>query len=314
MARYEIYADEAWTHGGNPPNRYFCFYGGIFGLTSDLDRLDTDLRKILAAHRATGEVKWSNLSSKSEPLFRELVDCLCLHLDRGAVKYRQMFCDRACVRECPPGEAPASDLDVQFKLCYQFLKHAFGIKHLNADDALGNEVLVRLDTHSSQRHKDQLIAFAEKLPSSLGRPDLKIKVTFVNSKHVPRIQICDLLMGAAGSHGNKMERRRIAGRRGMSEKQRLRHEFAKFIYAKLKAVSCRERGTNGFNWFESTGKDGDWSNRLNHKIRIWKFLPTQYRIDQGWQNDHLDSQGMFVASALAPVVRSASVESGDISF
>lgn len=52
MARYELYADEAWTHGGGSVGRYFCFYGGIFGLSPDMDRLDTAMRQILAKHRA----------------------------------------------------------------------------------------------------------------------------------------------------------------------------------------------------------------------------------------------------------------------
>lgn len=307
--RYEIFADEAWTHGGIPLNRYFCFYGGIFGLASDLDRLDQELRRILKAHGARGEVKWSHLTTRTERLFREMVECLGRHIASNKVRYRQMFCDRACVRDSVPGEAEVSDLDVQFKLCYQFLKHAFGLKHLPAPaPGSKHEILIRLDTHSSQRHKDELIKFTENLPSVLGRPDIEVRVTFVDSAHVPRIQICDLLMGAAGSYGNKMHRRRAPGQRGMSAKQSLRLEFARFVYNKLREISCGERGTQAFNWFESTGKDGDWSNRLHHGIRIWKFLPRKYRIDRGWQNDHLDRQGMFVASDLSPQVASGSDE------
>ena len=100
----------------------------------------------------------------------------------------------------------------------------------------------------------------------------------------------------------------------MSEKQKLRHEFAKFVYTSLKSVTCAERGSGGFNWFESTGKDGDWTNMLKHSIRIWKFLPQRYRIDEGWQNDHLDRQGRFVASKLSATVRSASTDRGDIVY
>lgn len=310
--RYEIYADEAWTHGGAPPNRYFCFYGGIFGLSSDLDRLDGELRKILRAHNARGEVKWSNLTTKTERLFRELVECLGRYIESGAVRYRQMFCDRSCVRESVPGEAEVSELDVQFKLFYQFLKHAFGFKHLPATSVdQKHEILIRLDTHSSQRHKDELIRFTENLPIVLGRSDVEVRVTFVNSANVPRIQICDVLMGAAGSYGNKMQLRRAPGQRGMSEKQNLRYEFAKFIYNKIRQISCSERGTMAFNWFESTGKDGDWTNIFHHKIRIWKFLPRRYRTDRGWQNARLDRRGMFIASDLSPQVLSAS---GDFSY
>lgn len=312
MARYEIYVDQAWTHGATPPNRYFCFFGGIFGETAALDRLDTELRAILAAHGAKGEVKWGHLSTKSDALYGEFVECVCKHIDAGLVRYRQMFCDRAFVREAPPGEGPMSDLDVQFKLCYQFVKHAFGVMHLPAAPAgERHEVLVRLDTHSSQRHKDDLIAYAEKLPAVLGRGDLTVRVTFVNSAKMPRIQVCDLLMGAAGSHGNKMHQRRAPGVRGMSGKQKLRHELAQFVYGKLRDISCAERGSKAFNWFESTGKDGDWTNVLHHKIRIWKFLPQRFRVDAGWQNDHLDKQGVFVASALSAAVRAAD---GDVVY
>ena len=170
MARYEIYADEAWTHGGTPATRYFCFYGGIIGLTPALDRLDAELRKITAAHGANGEAKWSNLSTKSEPYFRELVQCLCRHLSAGGVRYRQLFCDRAIVRERRADEVVASDLDVQFKLCYQFLKHAFGLKFLPpAGAGQKHEILIRLDTHSSQRHKTDLADFAQDIPRALGR-------------------------------------------------------------------------------------------------------------------------------------------------
>lgn len=52
---HEIYADEAWTHGGLPPNRYWCFFGGIMGLAPDLDRLDTELRAI----KAVGQARWA---------------------------------------------------------------------------------------------------------------------------------------------------------------------------------------------------------------------------------------------------------------
>lgn len=281
-------------------------------MTPDLDRLDGELRTILQAHRARGEVKWSNLTPRTEKLFRELVECLGGYIESGVVRYRQMFCDRALVRDSVPGEPEVSELDVQFKLFYQFLKHAFGFKHLPATGSgQKHEILIRLDTHSSQRHKDDLIKFTENLPVVLGRSDVEVRVTFVNSANVPRIQICDVLMGAAGSYGNKMQLRRAPGQRGMSEKQGLRFEFAKLVYNKLREISCKERGTLAFNWFESTGKDGDWANVLHHKVRIWKFTPKRYRIDRGWQNDHLDRQGMFVASDLLPQVISAS---GDVSY
>lgn len=43
---------------------------------------------------------------------------------------------------------------------------------------------------------------------------------------------------------------------------------------------------------------------LHHKVRIWKFLPRQYRLDEGWQNKHLDKYGQYKAPLVGPHVYS----------
>ncbi len=301
MPRYEIYADEAWTHQSLPLRRYWCFYGGVFGAEADLSRLDTALRACAARARVHGEIKWKNLRPNNVAGYRAFVDCLLAAVDGGALRWRQMFCDRANVRVAPAGEGPVSDLDVQFKLCYQFLKHSFGLEYLDA--AVSNEVLVRLDTHSSQKHKDGLTRFAEDLPRVLRHPNLKVRVTFDQSDHVPRIQVCDLMIGAAGSYGNRMHEIRERGTRGMTPKQKARLELCEHIYDGLRAIDAKTRGSRAFNWFESTGKDGDRENLLNHQVRVWKFLPREYQIDAGWQRKHLGPAGAYRGPQIDPTVR-----------
>jgi len=296
--RYEIHADEAWTHGGDinggDIGRYWCFYGGLFGTSTDLDRLSTSLLRVKAAFGAKGEVKWGKLNATNEPLYLALVECLFAEIEKRTVRFRQMFCDRALVRVSDGVEAAPTDLDVQFKLCYQFLKHAFGIKYLPpAEVGSRHELLIRLDQHSSQRHQKRLANFAEAVPRLFDRSDLDVKVTFHRSTKMPLIQVCDLLIGAAGSHGNRMAVRRQPGQRGMTEKQRLRDAVCRKIYEHFRAWAKRERGAGAFNWFETTGKDGDWTNFLEHGVRIWKFRPKKYVVDCGWQNANLDKQGRY---------------------
>jgi hypothetical protein len=321
MATYEIYADEAWTHGGEPPNRYHCFFGGIFGETSSLDRLDTELRSTMARHRLErgpgaaphrpAEVKWKHLSANNHALYRDLVHVLSRYLEAGQVRYRQLFCDRALVRVGNEYDEKRSHVDVQFRICYQFLKHSFGIEHLPpATSTEPHTILARFDTFSSQRHKEDLIRFGAGIPRMLGRDDIELKVTFVDSAKTPRIQICDILMGAAGSHGNKMSLRRKDGRIGMTDAQKLRNSLALLVYNELRRISQAERGTKAFNWFESTGRSGDAANSLNHAIRIWKFKPAVYRVDKGWENDALDKFGCFVASQLDVAVQT-NLEDGE---
>ncbi|ARA78335.1 DUF3800 domain-containing protein [Pectobacterium brasiliense] len=290
MAKYQIFADEAWTHGTPPPNRYHCFFGGILGLESEVDRLQTALTKIKLSNGITQEVKWSNVSPRNVKYYKELIDCLKYHLLNHDVKYRQMFRDRAFHHDPDPDD---TELDIQFKIYYQYIKHIFGCKHIPVDPS-GTTILIRLDGHSSEKHKNKLREFLEDLPRVWKRADITVTVTYENSENSIRLQVCDLVMGAAGYYGNKFHLRRPSGKRGMTSKQKIKLDMAKYIYNTIKDIDAKTRGSKAFNWFESTGMGGDPENSFNHKLRIWKFIPEQHRINKGWQNDNLDKQGMFI--------------------
>ena len=95
----------------------------------------------------------------------------------------------------------------------------------------------------------------------------------------------------------------------MTPKQKAREDLSKHIYDRLRAIDASDRGSLVFHWFESTGKDGDRTNLLNHKVRIWKFKPKMYQVDSGWQNDNLDKHGQYVGRQLDTKI--LSVEAGD---
>jgi hypothetical protein len=291
---YELCADEAWTHCNLPLNRYWSFFGGIFAPKQDADRLDTKLHAIRDGHRYRREIKWSDLSPQWLPLYIDLVNELFVHLTNHDVRYRQAFRDRSVVFVPPVGAPQDSILDVEFKLYYQFIKHSFGLKYLPLAQGGFDKIILRLDTHSSQKHRSRFKEFAEGLPRLLGRTDLEIDCTHHCSTKLIRIQMCDVLAGAAGSYGNKFHDKRATGQRGMTEYQKCRHTLARHIYNKMRNLNNLTRGKNAFNWFESTGRDGNPKNALLHKIRIWKFIPSHYKIDRGWHNDHLDPQGNYV--------------------
>ena len=290
---YEIFADEAWTQNSIPLRRYWCFLGGIFGEQAELDRLDKILKAVKAKHGNHSEAKWGKITADRLPCFMEMVDCFARFVTEHNIKYRQLFYDRSYVHADTYQTAPGNlyGLEVQFKLYYQFIKHSFGLQHLplQKDGAI---VYLRLDDHSNQKHKDNLVRFVQDLPRIFNRPDLKFKVSFINSAMTERIQICDLLMGAAGSHGNKMQSIRENGRRGMSPKQKVRESFCTHVYNHLRAISCGERGTRAFNWFETTGRI-NVEDSFNHKIRIWKFIPKIYYKDKGWENSQLTRDGLY---------------------
>src|SRR5690349_16271891 len=86
---YELCADEAWTHGGVTLNRYWCFYGGIFGLAADLMNLEADLKQVLNRHNYRREVKWGEASPGTLPVYKELADVFFSHLTNRDLRYRQ---------------------------------------------------------------------------------------------------------------------------------------------------------------------------------------------------------------------------------
>lgn len=294
LAAYEICADEAWTHHSLPLNRYWCFFGGLLGELHHQEELESRLCELADARGYRGEIKWQNVSTQTLEIYQDLLDVVFEFIRSGKLRYRQTFLDRRFKYLPKLGDAELSELDVQFRIYYQFLTHAFGLKYLpKLKGGNQHQILVRLDRHSSQKHIEALTSFVQRIPVKHSRADLTVKVSFVASGKFRRIQICDLMMGAAGSYGNKMQKRRREGVRGMSSKQKLRLKMAKHVYNGLRKIDEESRGKKAFNWFESTGKDGVGRNVLDHPMRIWKFVPNTYQVDDGWANDHLDRHGQY---------------------
>lgn len=290
MAKFQIIADEAWTHDGGEPNRYWNFFGGLFGTEEELGRLETELKAIKIKRPDVHEVKWGRLKPPTLGLYKELVDCCATHIERHSVRYRQMFADRAYVPTYPRSGEARTALDVQFRLWYQFIKHAFGLRYLPQGP---HEILVRIDEHSSQVHQDALASFGEDMAKTFDRRDLALQFAFVKSSKSLPLQVCDVLMGAAGSYGNKQHDRREPGQKGMTHRQKLRLDLCEHIHECLRGINNRTRGTQAFNWHETTGFDGDRENMLKHCLRIWKFRPKHCKIDKGWQRSQLDTQGRY---------------------
>ena len=294
---YEIYADEAWTHNNPPLRRYWCFVGGVAGSQSDLDRLDKRLQAVKLKCGHTSEIKWAKLDPHNHEFYKEFLDEFFNYLKSHKIQYRQVFLDRSFVHYDSYKTNPSEmyNLDVQFKVYYQFIKHHFGLKFLPKEKI--KRVVIHFDNHSSKKHKTKLESFVNDLPRLLERPDLQFSLFFSDSRDNLRIQACDLLMGAAGSNGNQMELIRQPQKKGETIIQKLRKTLAKKIYDDLRSVSCEERGSKAFNWFESTGQDEPES-ALTHKIRIWKFKPKKFLKDKGFENDHLAKDGSYVGPVL----------------
>lgn len=271
---YELYADEAWTHQNIPYHRYHTFFGGAFAYEKQIARLENSLRAIRPPNRR--EIKWQSADSTTLPYYVALIDTFKDHVLHHGLRYRQMFNDRFF-----DYQGNESDVDSQFKLYYQFLKHHIPWQEIadkNPESLI--QVNVRLDNYSSQRHKSKLKDLGEKIPSSFNISNIKINISFVDSKKFIVLQVCDLIMGAAGYQGNRMHYERHNQRRGMTNKQKARVTLSKHIYTSLREIDAKFRHTKVFNWFSSTGFQLD--SRLELAVSIWKFRPNNHIENKKW--------------------------------
>lgn len=273
-----------------------------------MDRLETRLRKLKVEARFNREIKWSELSPERESFFLRFVDEFFDQFNRTNLRFRQIFSDRQYVPVLAPDAPPLTPLDVQFRICYQFLKLSFGLADFPNVPGERQKIIIRLDNHSSSKHKRTLRGFVENLPNHFNRPDLDITLGHVCSTSLVRIQAIDVLMGAAGNYGNKMHLRRPNGQRGMTPIQKARMNVAKHIYNKFREIDNTTRGSRAFNWFESTGSCDSTRSALLQKLSIWKFHTKNYDIDKGWQNDRLDSQGIYQGPDIQKVKTAAESE------
>lgn len=270
--KYIIYADEAWTQN-SPLYRYHCIFGGLISTENHFKNLELDIKRLKKQHNYSKEIKWSNISSRNINFYNDLILIVESFINSiPETKYRQLFMDRA-YRYIG---MPCSEIETQFKIYYQFLKHCFGFEHAPRNTF----ITFKLDTHSSHLHREQLTEYLK----SLTFPNVRIKVEFIDSKRSCALQICDLLMGAAGYHGNKISWDLLQGRTKRTKNQLMKARFSKNVYNLLKRIDATHRGSQAFNWFETTGTNGISTSRYNHKLRIWKFIPRENAYDETWED------------------------------
>ncbi|WP_191112333.1 DUF3800 domain-containing protein [Acinetobacter lwoffii] len=270
--KYVIYADEAWTQS-TPLYRYHCFFGGLFSTQKSFKDLEQEVRTLKKHFNYKKEIKWGNISIQDIDFYNELLICIEKFIDRNPeTKYRQLFMDRVYKytgQQC-------SELETQFKIYYQFLKHCFGFEHVITPTI----VILKLDTHSSHLHKQRLISYLQELRF----PNVQIKIEFINSRKSIALQMCDLLMGAAGYYGNKIDWDFLPNKSKRTRNQMMKAKFGKDVYNLLRRTDAKYRGSKTFGWFETTGIGGLQRNRYDHKLRIWKFVPNEHVYDETWED------------------------------
>ncbi|MBI5153803.1 DUF3800 domain-containing protein [Candidatus Poribacteria bacterium] len=216
---YIVLADESLKDG-----KFFSnFYGGIIVGASQHDRVSARLNHLKVTLGFHGEVKWSKVTDQYLDRYLKLVDGFFREVKAGRVKVRIMFTSNANI----PPRPVASDREGYFKLYYQFIKHAFGLRFAPARP---RGTRIRLLFDQWPRTGAGSAAFRRFLTKLSHSPEFRQARLRVESQDIAEVsshdhvllQCLDVVLGAMAFRLNDMHKERPPGERqgGSAQSQR----------------------------------------------------------------------------------------------
>ncbi|MFN3497072.1 MAG: hypothetical protein ACK40A_01585 [Pannonibacter indicus] len=270
---YIIYADESDRKGR------FCsnFFGGVILRASDQQRISAALNEKKEDLGISREVKWQFVDSSNVDRYIDFIKMYFDYISSSQLKVRVMFTQNIHV---PYGLERRHYDDQYFLLYYQFIKHAFGIKHCNptGEDEVTFKILVDKIPDKAdkfEKFKDYLC----RIPNSrlLRFCNLKIPredIADVDSdKHVI-LQGLDLILGAMCSKLNKKLNEKPVGKRVRGKRTVAKEKLYKEINKNIRAIYPN------FNVGVGTACANGPSDRWVHQYRHWLFMPSRHVLDR----------------------------------
>lgn len=268
---YIIYCDESGSEGP----KFSDFFGGCIVSSKNLNSIVDALEAKKAELNLRGEIKWTKVTSQYLDRYIQIMDLFFDFVRDGKIKVRVMFRNN---NDRPSNhQARHSNDDKYFKLYYQFLKNAFGLKNIPMENGAENDAFVRVyldqlpDTKEKcERFKD----FVRGLPNIRDFQEMKGKlhirkedVAEVCSHDHVLLQCTDIVLGAMYFRLNELHLEKPAGSRTRGKRTIAKEKLYKHINERIREILPY------FNIGISTGTRGyenaDWDLPYSH----WKFVP-----------------------------------------
>lgn len=266
-----IYCDES-----NITGRYFSnFYGGALVLSKDLEYVNDLLKSKKEELNFYGEIKWSKITSNYLIKYIEFIDLLFALIISGKIKIRIMFTQN---RHVPRNLTQYHREHEYFLLYYQFIKHAFGLRHLETGQI---PTKVRLYFDKIPDTKEKAAQFKSYLMGLNYNKHLKQKgllfptdsITDVHSHDHVILQSVDIILGAMQFRLNDLHKDKPEG-----QAQRGKRTIAKEkVYKHINR--CIQNIYPNFNIGKSTSWRESPTNIWHDPYRHWLFLPSDFNID-----------------------------------
>jgi hypothetical protein len=262
---YIIFCDESDKDG----KYYSNFYGGVLVGASQYERITRRLNQLKTDLNLYGEVKWGKVTQQYLPKYEQVIRAFFEEVAAGNLKVRIMFTQNAVEAQ------GLTDMHIDleyFILYYQFVKHAFGFKHLephspktrlrlyfdklpDTNEKVANFKSYLLALQNSKEFRDAGV--------HIGRED----IAEVRSHDHVLLQCLDIVLGAMTFRLNDKHREKPSGQRMRGKRTIAKEKLYKEILGEIRRIHP------AFNIGISTGKAGGIQGRWTACYAHWCFRP-----------------------------------------
>ncbi|MCR9131847.1 MAG: DUF3800 domain-containing protein [bacterium] len=266
-----IYADESVKKG-----EYFSnFYGGVLIRSKDLKEVEDGLLEKAEELHLHNELKWQKVTAQYLDKYQEMMKLFFELIANDKVKLRIMFTQNNI--EAIGIDAYQKEHEY-FLLYYQFIKHAFGLRHIPNQ---AEPIKLRIYFDKLPDTKEKVSLFKSHIISLNKYPDFRNKkiqiladqVTDVDSKQHIIMQCTDIVLGAIQFRLNNLHLIKPEGSKRRGKRTIAKEKLYKFINREIRKIYP------GFNIGITTGINGESRNRWIHPYRHWNFTPSNYKRD-----------------------------------
>jgi len=263
---YILYCDESSQNGP----KYSDFFGGCIVSSKDLLDVTNALNAAKAELHFHGEVKWTKVTENYLSKYIELMTLFFSFVKAGKIKVRIMFRNNA---DEPTEHIVNAADDKYFRLYYQFIKNAFGIRYFSGKSPVYLRIyLDRLPNNKVKCTEFKKFLMDMPLTSDFFKSPIRIRkgdIAEVQSHDHVLLQCLDIVLGAMFYRLNLLHKRIPDGQKRRGKRTVAKEKLYKHIYKQISDIMPY------FNIGESTGRRGEeyHDSYWKHPYRHWRFIP-----------------------------------------
>ncbi|MBP6965484.1 MAG: DUF3800 domain-containing protein [Armatimonadetes bacterium] len=265
---YIIFCDESDKDG----KYYSNFYGGVLVGASQYQRVTDRLNTLKKELNLFGEIKWAKVTQTYLPKYEQMVRAFFEEIIAGKLKVRVMFTQNALEAQGLTEEHIDQEY---FILYYQFVKHAFGLRHLRTT---APQTRLRLYFDQFPDTKEKVATFKGYLHGlqhteefrKAGITIAKEDIAEVHSHDHVLLQCLDIVVGAMTFRLNDKHRLKRPGERLRGKRTIAKDKLYKIILQEIRKTHP------GFNIGISTGRASGVRSRWTACYAHWCFRPASW--------------------------------------